>query len=236
MLNVLQVIVDPVEFQTFIKTFRGLQCKKEDNQIELRNLVLEWRSRLQNDQNTQEIRTQAYELIDTIENLHDEQDILLESENRKLELMVRECANDNNGSHRTSGDFGRIPLDKQCDVSNHEDFAKDNSGSHRISGDFSSIHLDRQGDRWNSSEDMQSTRRDHLTKDVGNFSDLHKEISRRQQYLQMFNNQSTIALKRALLDIEACRKMVDYSKDFVDNNSEESSSSTDSKEPFPHPV
>ena len=224
--------MDPVDFTNFVKTFRVLQRKKEDNQIELRNLVLEWKSRLRNDQNTQEIRTQAYELIDTIESLHDEQDMLLESENKKLELIVRECAMDNGGSHRISGDIGRVAMDKHDHVSNN------GGDSRRVSGDFDMVAMDKQGDVSQSNVGLQGTRGDNSS-NGGDFTDMHKEISRRQQYLQMFNNQSTIALKRALLDIEACRKMVDYSKDFVDNmnNSEEVSSSSESSEDsFPHPV
>lgn len=196
-----QVIVDPVDFHNFIKSFRNIQSKKEDNQIELRNLVLAWKSRLRNDQNTQEIRTQAYELIDTIESLHDEQDMLLESENKKVELMVRECTTDNGTSNGIPGDFDRVIIDREHE---HNDDDDDN----------------------------------RIIRDVGeDFTPMHQEISRRQQYLQMFNNQSTIALKRALLDIEACRKMVDYSKDFVDNDSEVSSSGDSSEDgSFPHPV
>ncbi|XP_028394925.1 uncharacterized protein LOC114519068 [Dendronephthya gigantea] len=196
-----EIIVDPADFQTFIKTFRSLQCKKEDNQIDLRNLVLEWKSHLKGNLNTQDIRSQAYELIDTIENLHDEQDILLEGEKKKLELMAREVATNNSaGSHH------------------HVGLAMNDQSNSLLGGG---------GLKGTSGE--QSTK-------GGDFTDMHKEISRRQQYLQMFNNQSTIALKRALLDIEACRKMVDYSKDFVDNSEEISSSEESSEEPFPHPV
>ena len=193
--------MDPADFQSFIKTFRALQCKKEDNQIELRNLVLEWKSHLKNDQNTQDIRSQAYELIDIIENLHDEQDIILEGEKKKLELMARECVVDSRtGSHHHGG------------------LAMDDQSKSLLGGEV-----------------LKGTKGEQST-NGGDFTDMHKEISRRQQYLQMFNNQSTIALKRALLDIEACRKMVDYSKDFVDNSEEISSGSESSEEPFPHPV
>ncbi len=222
--------MDPADFVTFIKAFRGLQCKKEDNQIELRNLVLEWKSRLRNDQNTHDIRTQAYELIDIIESFHDEQDMLLESENKKLELLVRECAMDNAESRRISVDIGGVDMDKQSDVSYNSD------GLPGTSGDIGTVAMDKHSDVSHSNRFLQGTRGGNSSND-GDFTDLHKEISRRQQYLQMFNNQSTFALKRALLDIEACRKMVDYSKDFVDNISEEVSSSSESSDgPFPHPV
>ena len=234
-----------------MKSFRGLQWKKEDNQIELRNLVLEWKSCLKNDQGTQEIRTQAYELIDAIESLHDEQDMLLEIENKKLEVMVRECAMDECESYRISRDLGRVNEDTH-DHESHpnagpqgttEDFgriavdkheANNGSGSRRGIGEFSGTAMDNESGVSQSKADLQGTRGDIS---AGHFTHMHKEISRRQQYLQMFNNQSTMALKRALLDIEACRKMVDYSKDFVDDNSEEvSSSGESSEEPFPHPV
>ena len=206
-----------------------LQTKKEDNQIELRNLVLEWKSHLRNDENTQEIRTQAYELIDTIESLHDEQDMLLESENEKLELLVRECAMDNCESRKVSVDIGGVAMDKQGDVSHNGEDLEDTTG------DTDRIGADNHGDVSQSHMGLQGTKRGNIS-DHGHFTAMHKEISRRQQYLQMFNNQSTMALKRALLDIEACRKMVDYSKDFVDNSEEYSSSSESSEGPFPHPV
>ena len=220
------MIVNPVDFQTFIKSFRGLQCKKEDQQIELRNLVLEWKNHLRNDQNTQEIRTRAYELIDIIESLHDEQDMLLESENKKLELMVRECAMNEVGSHRISGDFGGVDVDQK----GHESHGCDRLGG--ATGDKEGVSVDKHGVVSQDKTGLEGTK--HHAEE---FTELHKEISRRQQYLQMFNNQSTIALKRALLDIEACRRMVEHSKDFVDNvTDEDSSSSESSEEPFPHPV
>lgn len=252
-MSIFQVIVDPVDFQKFIKAFRSLQCKKEDNQIELRNVVLEWKSCLKNDQGTQEIRTQAYELIDAIESLHDEQDMLLEIENKKLEVMVRECAMDECESHRTSRDPGGVSVDKQGHESHDnaglqgttEDFGRipvdkheSNNGGDSCgeTGDFSGAAMDNQSNVSQSNASLQGTRGDSST-NVGHFTGIHKEISRRQQYLQMFNNQSTIALKRALLDIEVCRKMVDYSKDFIDDNSDEVSSCSESSEgPFPHPV
>ena len=221
--------MNSADFQTFVRAFRALQSKKEDNQIELRNLVLEWKSHLRNEQNTQEIRTRAYELIDTIESLHDEQDMLLESENEKLELLVRECAMDNCGSSRISVGIGGLAMDKHGGASRSGD---DLQGT---TEDIDRMVVDNEGDVSQRHAGFHGTR-GGISND-GEFTAMHQEISRRQQYLQMFNNQSTMALKRALLDIEACRKMVDYSKDFVDNSEEFSSSSeSSSEEAFPHPV
>ena len=207
---------------------------------------------MKNDQGTQEIRAQAYELIDAIESLHDEQDMLLEIENQKLEVMVRECAMDECESHGISEDLGRVGVDKRDHESHGNaglqgitehlgriavDKQESNSGdSCTETADFGGAAMDNQRDVSQSNACLQGTR-ENSSANVGHFTRMHKEISRRQQYLQMFNNQSAIALKRALLDIEVCRKMVDYSKDFIDDNSEEiSSGSESSQEPYPHPV
>lgn len=141
-----------------------MQWKKEDSQIELRNVVLEWKSRLRLNRESKEIRSEAYELIETIEQLHDEQDAILESENMKLHILTRENKSDDTG-------------DAKITCAEHED----------------------------------------VINDEGEFDEMKKEIWRRQQYLQVFNNQSTSVLKLALVDIEACQTMVDISKDFNDN-------------------
>ena len=141
-----------------------MQWKKEDSQIELRNVVLEWKSRLRLNRESKEIRSEAYELIETIEQLHDEQDAILESENMKLHILTRENKSDDTG-------------DAKITCGGHED----------------------------------------VINDEGEFDEMKKEIWRRQQYLQVFNNQSTSVLKLALVDIEACQTMVDISKDFNDN-------------------
>lgn len=150
-----------------------MQWKKEDSQIELRNIVLEWKSRLRYNEETQNVRSQAYDLIEVIENLHDEQDAILESENKKLELLKREETWRHNRGHEGT----RRPLRDEDD----EMF---------------------------------------VNNDEGEFDELRREISRRQQYLQVLNEQSTNILKLALVDIEACQKMVEFSKDFKENQSD----------------
>ena len=86
-----------------------MQWKKEDSQIELRNVVLEWKSRLRLNRESKEIRSEAYELIETIEQLHDEQDAILESENMKLHILTRENKSDDTGDAKiTCGEHEEV--------------------------------------------------------------------------------------------------------------------------------